>query len=52
MGDADEPWREFFGFEAPYDQQADAIGAAIEAGDSDGFLAMEGLAGRARRWRR
>ncbi|MGB9962677.1 MULTISPECIES: ATP-dependent DNA helicase [Halobacterium] len=45
MGDADEPWREFFGFEAPYDQQADAIGAAIEAGDSDGFLAMEGPCG-------
>ena len=52
MGDADdaaaeteEQWREFFGFEAPYDQQADAIEAAVEAGDSDGFLAMEGPCG-------
>ncbi|AHG04227.1 helicase [Halobacterium sp. DL1] len=42
---ADEPWREFFGFDAPYDQQADAIESAIDAGEQGGYLAMEGPCG-------
>ncbi|MUV60926.1 ATP-dependent DNA helicase [Halobacterium sp. CBA1126] len=43
MGDDD--WREFFGFEEPYDQQADAIEAAVDAGERGGYLAMEGPCG-------
>ncbi|GAA0285548.1 ATP-dependent DNA helicase [Halobacterium noricense] len=43
MGDDD--WRDFFGFDEPYDQQADAIGAAIDAGERGGYLAMEGPCG-------
>ncbi|MFB6071644.1 MAG: ATP-dependent DNA helicase [Halobacterium sp.] len=41
----DEPWREFFGFDAPYDQQADAIESAVDAGERGGYLAMEGPCG-------
>jgi DNA excision repair protein ERCC-2 len=41
----DDAWREFFGFDAPYDQQADAIEAAIDAGERGGYLAMEGPCG-------
>jgi len=43
MGDDD--WRDFFGFDEPYDQQADAIDAAIDAGERGGYLAMEGPCG-------
>ncbi|WP_135663880.1 ATP-dependent DNA helicase [Halorhabdus rudnickae] len=38
-------WREVFGFEEPYDAQADAIESALRAGHSHGFLAMEGPCG-------
>lgn len=38
-------WGEFFGFEEPYENQADAIAAALEAGRDQGFLAMEGPCG-------
>lgn len=38
-------WRERFGFEEPYDDQADAIETAITAGRKQGFLAMEGPCG-------
>ncbi|MFB6147225.1 MAG: ATP-dependent DNA helicase [Halobacteriaceae archaeon] len=41
----DEAWRALFGFEEPYENQADAIRAAIEAGRDRGFLAMEGPCG-------
>ncbi|MFB6174053.1 MAG: ATP-dependent DNA helicase [Halobacteriales archaeon] len=38
-------WRPYFGFEEPYGNQADAIGAAIDAGREGGYLAMEGPCG-------
>jgi len=38
-------WRDFFGFGQPYDNQADAIESAIQAGRAKGFLAMEGPCG-------
>ncbi|QIO22389.1 ATP-dependent DNA helicase [Haloarcula sp. JP-L23] len=41
----DESWRQYFGFEAPYENQADAVERTIEAGKSRGFLAMEGPCG-------
>ncbi|MBV0900820.1 ATP-dependent DNA helicase [Haloarcula salina] len=40
-----ESWREYFGFDEPYDNQADAVERAIEAGKARGFLAMEGPCG-------
>ena len=40
-----EGWREYFGFDEPYANQADAIERVIEAGKSRGFLAMEGPCG-------
>jgi len=40
-----EGWREYFGFEEPYANQADAVERVIEAGKSRGFLAMEGPCG-------
>ena len=40
-----EAWRSYFGFEEPYENQADAVERAIEAGKSRGFLAMEGPCG-------
>ena len=43
--DGTEPWREYFGFDEPYANQADAIRRAIEAGTEGGFLAMEGPCG-------
>jgi len=46
MSESESPvWREFFGFDSPYDNQADAIEAAIDAGEQDGFLALEGPCG-------
>jgi DNA excision repair protein ERCC-2 len=38
-------WPEYFGFEEPYDNQADAVEAAVEVGAADGYLAMEGPCG-------
>jgi DNA excision repair protein ERCC-2 len=40
-----EPWQEFFGFERPYENQADAMEAAIKVGRDRGFLVMEGPCG-------
>ena len=41
----DAAWAEYFAFDRPYDNQADAIEAAIEVGESRGYLAMEGPCG-------
>ncbi|WP_276271333.1 ATP-dependent DNA helicase [Haloarcula litorea] len=41
----DAAWREYFGFPEPYENQADAVERAIEAGKARGFLAMEGPCG-------
>ncbi|MFC7132064.1 MULTISPECIES: ATP-dependent DNA helicase [Salinibaculum] len=38
-------WRDFFGFEEPYDNQADAVESAIQVGRANGYLAMEGPCG-------
>ena len=40
-----ESWRTYFGFDEPYENQADAVERAIEAGKARGFLAMEGPCG-------
>jgi len=45
MGDPAEHWPEYFGFAEPYANQRDAIEAAIEVGEANGFLAMEGPCG-------
>ncbi|MEF8887607.1 MAG: DEAD/DEAH box helicase family protein, partial [Haloarculaceae archaeon] len=45
-GDADVvDWREYFGFPEPYENQADAVESAIQAGEARGYLAMEGPCG-------
>ena len=38
-------WREYFGFEEPYENQRDAIEAAIAAAEDDGYLLVEGPCG-------
>ncbi|EMA44736.1 ATP-dependent DNA helicase [Halococcus saccharolyticus] len=38
-------WHEFFGYDEPYANQADAIEAAIDAGEEGGYLVMEGACG-------
>jgi DNA excision repair protein ERCC-2 len=38
-------WREVFGHPEPYPEQADGVEAAIEAAESNGFLALEGACG-------
>ena len=38
-------WRPYFGHEAPYENQRDAIESAIAAGRRGGYLAMEGPCG-------
>ncbi len=38
-------WPEYFGFDEPYDNQADAIESAIAVGEANGYLAMEGPCG-------
>ncbi|PSP93798.1 ATP-dependent DNA helicase [Halobacteriales archaeon QS_4_62_28] len=38
-------WQEYFAFDEPYPNQADAIERAIEAGEAEGYLAMEGPCG-------
>ncbi|QSG09078.1 ATP-dependent DNA helicase [Halapricum desulfuricans] len=43
MGDSD--WEQYFGFEQPYESQADAIESAIDVGERQGYLAMEGPCG-------
>jgi DNA excision repair protein ERCC-2 len=40
-----EPWQKFFGFEEPYDNQADAVKTAIDVGRGRGYLVMEGPCG-------
>ena len=40
-----ERWRTYFGFTEPYENQRDAIEAAIEVGQEQGYLAMEGPCG-------
>jgi DNA excision repair protein ERCC-2 len=42
----DEPdWRAVFGYDDPYDGQADAIESAIDTGTEGGYLVMEGACG-------
>ncbi|MFB6143463.1 MAG: ATP-dependent DNA helicase [Halorientalis sp.] len=44
--DADDPeWGPYFGYDQPYANQPDAVEAALEAGRSRGYLAMEGPCG-------
>ena len=38
-------WERFFGFERPYENQADAIETAIDTVSAEGYLAMEGPCG-------
>ncbi|MEF8782983.1 MAG: ATP-dependent DNA helicase [Haloarculaceae archaeon] len=48
MADADtiaDNWPDYFGFDQPYDNQADAIESAIQVGQANGYLAMEGPCG-------
>ena len=45
MSNESPVWERFFGFERPYKNQADAIEAAIETVDNEGYLAMEGPCG-------
>ena len=42
---AETDWRAFFGYDEPYANQADAIEAAIDAGEEGGYLVMEGACG-------
>ncbi len=47
-GDAaarEEEWRQYFGFDRPYENQRDAIERAIAVGEEHGYLAMEGPCG-------
>ncbi|MFB6183232.1 MAG: ATP-dependent DNA helicase [Haloarculaceae archaeon] len=41
----DVDWRQYFAFEEPYGNQADAVESAIEVGRAKGYLAMEGPCG-------
>jgi len=41
----DADWQEYFAFAEPYENQDDAVEAAIDAGRQDGYLAMEGPCG-------
>jgi DNA excision repair protein ERCC-2 len=42
---ADPDWEPYFGFDSPYESQADAIETAIDVGQRGGYLAMEGPCG-------
>ena len=42
---ADPDWEPYFGFETPYESQADAVETAIDVGRRGGYLAMEGPCG-------
>ncbi|MFB6150790.1 MAG: ATP-dependent DNA helicase [Haloarculaceae archaeon] len=44
-GDPASAWRDFFAFEEAYESQADAVETAIEVGQRQGYLAMEGPCG-------
>ncbi|MFW6018641.1 MAG: ATP-dependent DNA helicase [Halapricum sp.] len=41
----DPDWEQYFGFERPYESQADAIESAIDVAQRQGYLAMEGPCG-------
>ena len=41
----DSDWRTLFGYEQPYESQADAIETAIDVGEEGGYLVMEGACG-------
>ncbi|MFD1587058.1 ATP-dependent DNA helicase [Halorientalis brevis] len=43
--DGEPAWRQYFGFAEPYENQPDAIEAALDAGRRQGYLAMEGPCG-------
>ena len=45
MADPADRWRDYFGFEEPYGNQADAVESAIQVGEAQGYLAMEGPCG-------
>jgi len=55
-GDADadreEAWREYFAFEEPYANQADAVEAGDPGGQVEGVPRDEGPCGTGRRWPR
>ncbi|MHB9288290.1 ATP-dependent DNA helicase [Halobacteriales archaeon Cl-PHB] len=40
-----DEWQQYFGFPDPYSNQADAIESAIEVGEANGYLSMEGPCG-------
>ena len=42
---ADPDWEPYFGFDEPYESQSDAIEAAIDVAQRQGYLAMEGPCG-------
>ena len=44
-GDPAAGWRDFFAFDEPYESQADAVETAIEVGEREGYLAIEGPCG-------
>ena len=44
-GDPSTAWRELFGFDEPYESQADAVERALAVGQRGGYLAMEGPCG-------
>ncbi|WP_417448578.1 hypothetical protein [Halonotius sp. GCM10025705] len=50
--ESDPDWKPYFGFSAPYANQADAIEQAIETVGDRGYLAMEVPAAPGRRWPR
>jgi DNA excision repair protein ERCC-2 len=42
---ASDHWPDYFAFEEPYDNQADAVESAIRVGRANGYLAVEGPCG-------
>ncbi|QSG14977.1 ATP-dependent DNA helicase [Halapricum desulfuricans] len=42
---ADPDWEPYFGFDEPYESQADAVESAIDVAQRQGYLAMEGPCG-------
>jgi len=42
---AESDWEQYFGFDEPYESQADAIESAIDVAQRQGYLAMEGPCG-------
>ena len=43
--DLGDVWQDYFGFDEPYENQDDAVDAAIQVGRANGYLAMEGPCG-------